>query len=55
MSDESLRHTMANHLFVQLVSVISVPWHSISWRKRHSQIDIQAYIDGLMYLLTEGS
>ena len=54
MSDESLRHTMANPHFVQLVSVISVPWHSSSWRKRHSHIDMQAHIDGLMYLLTEG-
>lgn len=54
MKDEPLRHTMANPHFVQLVSVISVPWHSISWRKRHPHIGIQAYIDGLMYLLTEG-
>jgi hypothetical protein len=54
MKDEPLRHTMANPHFVQLVSVISVPWHSISWRKRHPHIDMQAHIDGLMFLLTEG-
>jgi hypothetical protein len=54
MKDEPLRHTMANPHFVQLVSVISVPWHSISWRKRHPHIDMQTHIDSLMYLLTEG-
>ncbi len=54
MNHEPLRHTMANPHFVQLVSVVSVPWHSISWRKRHPHIDIQTHIDSLMYLLTEG-
>ncbi len=54
MKEEPLRHTMANPHFVQLVSVVSVPWHSISWRKQHSYIDMQAHVDGLMYLLTEG-
>jgi hypothetical protein len=54
MKDEPLRHTMANPHFVQLVSVISVPWHSMAWRKRHPNIDMQTHIDSLMYLLTEG-
>ncbi len=54
MNDEPMRHTMADPHFVQLVSVVSVPWHFRSWQPRHPHIDMQAHIDGLMYLLTEG-
>ncbi len=54
MNDEPMRHTMANPHFVQLVSVVSVPWHFRSWQLLHPHIDMQAHIDGLMYLQTEG-
>src|SRR5947209_6354412 len=54
MNDEPLQHTMANPHFIQLVSVVSIPWHSRSWQQRHPQINIQAHVDDLMYLLTEG-
>jgi hypothetical protein len=54
MNDEPMRDTMINPHFVQLVSVVSVPWHSASWRRRHPQVNIQTHVDDLMYLLTEG-
>lgn len=54
MSDEPMRSIMTNPHFVQLVSVVSVPWHSPSWRRRHPEVNIQSHVDDLMYLLTEG-
>ncbi len=54
MSDEPMRGIMTNPHFVQLVSVVSVPWHSPSWRRRHPEVNIQGHVDDLMYLLTEG-
>ncbi len=53
MNDEPMRHMMANPHFVQLVSVVNSPWHSLSWQRCHPHIDMQAHVDDLMYLLTE--
>jgi hypothetical protein len=46
-----MRQIMANPHFVQIVSCVGRVWHSPSWRSRHPDIDLGAYLDGLHQLL----
>jgi hypothetical protein len=53
MPISQMKQLLSNKHFIQLGSIVSVPWHSQAWQKRHPDIDLKEATDGLTFLLHE--